>query len=558
MVQKIFRFLYKESSTLHNAAYLLGVFAVLSQVMAVIRDRLLAHIFGAGSSLDIYYAAFRIPDFLFVTIASIVSLSVVVPFIVEKEKESKEAVQKFVNNIFSFFSVLMITSCILAFFLIPVFSDVLFKGFSDSALKEVILLSRILLISPIALGFSNLLGSLTQVYNRFTVYAFAPLLYNLGIILGVVLLAPTFGVRGIVIGVIVGAIMHAVIQIPFVMKVGLLPKFSFGFDLASIKKVAPLSLPRTLTLSMSHVATIFLVSMASLMVVGSISVLSFSMNIQSVPLSIIGVSYSLAAFPTLSRYFADKNISGFVSQMVITSRHIIFWSLPITALFIVLRAQIVRVLLGTGRFDWNDTRLTAAALAIFSVSAVFQCLILLFVRAFYSAGKTKMPFVVNLISAVSIIVISYIFVHIFYAFPDFRNFVSALLKVEDLPGTVVLMLPLGYTVGTIINGILHWIGFEREFRGFSKEVLKSLWQSFAGAVILGYITFVGLRLFAPLFGTSSLLGIFFQGFFAGILGIVSAVIILYLLGSKELKEVWASIHNRFWKTEVIATDPEIV
>jgi len=558
MVQKFFGYLYKETSTLHKAAYLLATFAILSQVLAFLRDRLLAYTFGAGSALDTYYAAFRIPDFLFVTVASVVSLSVIVPFIIEKEKEGKEAVHEFVDNVFSFFSILMIGSCALAFFLIPIFSGILFKGFSGESLTEVILLSRIFLISPIALGFSNLFGSLTQAYNRFTVYAFAPLLYNLGIILGILFLAPRFGIMGVAIGVALGSLFHALIQIPFVIRLGLFPRLSPRLDFSSIKKVATLSFPRTLTLSINHLATIFMVSMASLMTAGSISIFSFSLNIQSVPLSVIGVSYSLAAFPTLSRHFGDKNIAGFVSQMALTARHIIFWSLPVTALFIVLRAQIVRVLLGSGQFNWDDTRLTAAALALFALSAVFQSLMLLFVRAFYSAGHTLKPFLINLVSTTILMLCTYGFVKLFYAFPDFRYFISSLMKVEDLPGTVVLMLPLGYSVGTIINGLVHWIGFEKDFGGFSKEVNRTLFESVSASVILGYVSHLGLLFFEPIFNTNTVLGIFLQGLCAGLLGIVAGLIVLYFLKSRELIEALYSIKARLANPKIVAGDSEIV
>ncbi|MBX4189035.1 murein biosynthesis integral membrane protein MurJ [Candidatus Parcubacteria bacterium] len=559
MVKKFLTLLYKETSTLHQAAYLLGFFALLSQVLAFLRDRLLAHVFGAGSELDTYYAAFRIPDFLFVTVASIVSLSVIVPFIVEREEEGREAVKEFINDIFSFFSFLIIIVCGLAYFLIPVFSPILFKGLSGEALSQVILLSRILLLSPIFLGFSNLFGSLTQAYNRFLVYAFAPVVYNAGIILGVLILVPKFGVMGVAWGVALGALLHALIQIPYVIKMGLMPRFKAFFDFASIRRVVLLSFPRTLTLSINHISTIFLVSLASLMAVGSISIYSFSFNISSVPLSIIGVSYSLAVFPTLSRYFSQKNIQGFIEQMATTTRHIIFWSLPVTALFIVLRAQIVRVLLGTGRFNWDDTRLTAAALAIFSVSALFQSLLLLFIRAFYSAGQTRKPLLINLASTGILIACTYFFVKVFYSFEGFRYFITALLKVDDLSGSAaVLMLPLGYSVGTIINGVVHWIGFEREYGGFSKSVKRTLFECSSASVVMGYASHIALTLFAPLFNLNTLPGIFLQGLVAGMVGIVIGILVLRLLGSRELAESWRAVHAKFWKAKVIAQNPEIV
>src|SRR3990167_3551152 len=261
MVRKILGFLYRETNTINQAALLLGLFAFLSQVLAFLRDRLLAHIFGAGSELDIYFAAFRIPDLIFVAVASVVSLSVLIPFIIEEESRGSEALRSFINDIFSFFSVLIIIISGLTFFLMPVVSKILFKGFSDATLAEVIFISRILLLSPILLGFSNLLGSLVQAYNRFTIYALAPLLYNAGIIIGIIFIATRLGIVGVAVGVIIGAGLHALVQVPFIVRQGLLPRFSFRFNPALIARVVKISLPRTLTLSMSAISMIFLVSL---------------------------------------------------------------------------------------------------------------------------------------------------------------------------------------------------------------------------------------------------------------------------------------------------------
>lgn len=558
MVQKILAFLYKETRSLNQAALLLGLFAFLSQILAFLRDRLLAHIFGASAELDIYYAAFRIPDFIFVTVASVVSLSILIPFIIEKEASGREDLRKFIDSVFSFFGVLIISVSALAFFLMPYLAGFLFKGFSVEALKEVIFISRLLLLSPIVLGFSNLFGSLTQAYNRFAIYALAPLLYNAGIIVGIILLAERLGILGVAIGVVAGASLHALVQVPFVIKAGLFPRFSFRFDFTLIGRIVKISFPRTLTLSMSSIALIFLVSLASLMSAGSISILSFSINLQSVPLSIIGVSYSLAAFPTLSRRFRENNLEAFKTQMATTARFIIFWSLPITALFIVLRAQIVRVVLGSGLFGWDDTRLTAAALALFVLSSMFQCLLLLFMRGFYSAGFTRKPFFINLVSTIILFIGAWGLVKIFYLSEGFRYFMSALLKVEDLPGTAVLMLPLAFSIATIMNGLFHWVAFEREFRGFSRGILRTFFDCLGTSVIMGVTAYIGLNIFAPLLDTTSLVGIFSQAFLAGLMATFVGIIVLVLLKNKELSEVWNALIQRFWRAKVIVTDSEIV
>lgn len=563
MVKKILdflsgEFLNREISSLNQAALLLGLFAFLSGVLAFLRDRLLAHIFGASRELDIYYAAFRIPDFLFVTIASIVSLSVLIPFIIEKDSQGRELLQEFIDTVFSFFGIVMLSVAALAYLSLPQLSEYLFKGFSAEELLRVVFLSRLLLLSPIILGLSNLFGSLTQAYNRFTTYAVAPLLYNAGIIVGIVFLAELIGVLGVAIGVVAGALMHLLIQVPFVVKSGLGPRPTLRLRWSLIEKVIMISLPRTLTLSLSSIVLILLVAFAARMDEGSISILSFSINMMSVPLSIIGVSYSLAAFPTLTRKFQENDLKAFLAQMANSARFIIFWSLPLTVLLIVLRAQVVRVLLGTGLFDWNATRLTAAALALFVLSSVFQSLLLLFMRGFYSAGATLKPFFINLFSTALLLALTYWLINVFYYSSAFHYFITTLLKVEDLPGSAVLMLPLGFSLGTIFNGILLWIFFERDFRGFSRGVVRTLFESIGVSFIIGATAYVGLNIFDTVFAINTLPGIFLQGFLAGILAILAGIIVLVALKSRELAAVWQVLKSKFWKAEVIATDPEIV
>jgi putative peptidoglycan lipid II flippase len=416
MVKGFFRLINKEISGLHQAAYLLGFFAITAQVLALIRDRLLAASFGAGQTLDLYYAAFRIPDFIFITVGSMVSVSVLIPFLMDKIKDGPEEGRRFIGNIFTFFFLLIVIFCGIAFFIIPLLSKLLFPGFAGDDLAKVVMLSRVLLLSPILLGLSNIFGTLTQAYKRFFAYSLSPILYNLGIIVGVLFLYPRFGIIGLAYGVIFGAFMHFAIQLPFVFESGLTPKIHWKFDLKEIKKVLFVSVPRTFTLGSDNISVIFLLSFASLMATGSIAIFNFSYNLQSVLLSVIGVSYSLAAFPILIKYFIDGETKKFAEQTIVSAKHIIFWSIPCAVLFIVLRAQIVRVILGAGRFNWDQTRLTAAALAIFVASVVFQNITLLFVRAYYATGNTKKPFIAKFINAATTVIFGYLFMVIYENF----------------------------------------------------------------------------------------------------------------------------------------------
>ena len=547
----------KEIRGLHEAAYLLAFFAVMSQILGLVRDKLLAYNFGAGYTLDIYYSAFRIPDLIFVSIASVVSASVLVPFFIDRSHNDADKGRKFIDSIFSAFFLAIIVVSAITYFIIPWLIEILIPGFvNDPSLPELITATRILLLSPIFLGLSNFLSSITQMHRRFLVYALSPVVYNAGIIIGIIFFYPSFGLYGLIYGVVLGAMLHMLIQIPFIMHKETFPQFTINIHWSDIKNVVFISLPRTLTLSSNQLASFFLIALASLMSGGTISIFSLALNLQSVPLSIIGVSYSSAVFPTLSKFFIEKKHTEFLGQMIDSARHIVFWSIPIMVLFIVLRAQIVRTIYGAGEFDWADTRLTAATLAIFVVSVIGQSLILLFVRAYYAEGKTKKPLIINIISGLLIAGLGYGFTKAFFAFPTFAFFLQDLLKVSGQVGTSVLVLPLAYSIGVLINTYLHWHMFEKDYPGFTKPVIATLFQSFCASIIMGYVTFLSLRFFNLFFSLDKAWGVFFQGFFAGIVGIIAGIIVLVVLDNKEIKEIWATLHHKFWKSNVVVPDQE--
>lgn len=560
MVKRIFNLIHKEISGLHEAAYLLAVFALFSQVLALIRDRLLAYFFGAGSTLDTYYAAFRIPDIIFVAIASMVSVYVLIPFLAEKSSISKEKEKEFINIIFSAFFFIIIAVSAVAFIFTPQIMKVFFPGFTNpEQFGNLILLTRVLLLQPIFLGFSNLFASVTQIHKKFILYSLSPVLYNIGIILGIIFFYPSFGFIGLGFGVVLGALFHFIIQLPFIIKNGLFPKIIFGklwSHFNDIKKVIFLSLPRTFALSAHQISLLFLISFASIMEKGSIAVFNFSFNLQSVPLTIIGVSYSVATFPTLAKMFSNGETKEFLDQMFTAVRHIMFWSFPAIAIFIVLRAQIVRVILGSGEFDWADTRLTAAGLAFFAISITAQSLVLLFTRGYYASGNTRKPLILNLLSAVFVIIFAFILIKLFSNNLTFQYFIESLFRVENIKGTLVLMLPLGYSIALILNAILFWRMFQKDFNSFSASVSKTFFQSLSASIIMGFVAHIFLKIFDDLFDINTFWGIFSQGLFAGIVGIATGVLMLVLLRSEEIKEVWKSFHSKFWRVDTIAVEKE--
>lgn len=556
MVKKLLSFFSREWNGLHEAAFLLGLFAILSQILALFRDRLLAHLFGASQTLDIYYAAFRIPDFVFVGIASFISALVLIPILTKKANDSDARAQKFLNDTFTvFFSILVVVS-IGVYIATPALINALFPAFSGEALNELIILSRLLLLSPILLGLSNLLGSVTQMLHKFFAFALAPVLYNVGIILGALFFYPTFGIIGLGWGVVLGAFMHFFVHFYISSRNGFTLNISFMPAFADIWEVVRVSFPRTIAISSNQLALFALIIFASSLPQGSITVFNLALNLQSVPIAIIGVSYATAAFPALSKHFADEEIKKFLEKILTAARHIVFWSLPVLVLMIVLRAQIVRTILGSGSFDWTATRLTAACLAIFTVSAVAQSTGHLFARGFYATGNNSIPFITNVLSAIVIGVSGYFLLIGYNGSLFIQNFVGSLLRVEGLDGASVLMLPLAYTVGMLLNTVLLIYFFRRQFGRFLSPVKDTLMHGSFSAIIAGVVAYEFLEILGIYLKLDTFIGIFTQGLVAGVAGLLTWWLILELMGNDEIRDVRTALHRKFWKSTVVIPDKE--
>jgi putative peptidoglycan lipid II flippase len=547
---------YKEVRGLHQAAYVLALFTLGSQVLALVRDRLLAHQFGAGIELDLYYTAFRIPDFLYVLFASTLSVYVLIPFVAERISgtDSRKA-RELLSQMFSIFLVVYSVLAVIVMIFTPVLVSFLFPGFAGET-SSLVVLVRILMLQPLLLGISSLLGVITQFGHRFALYAVSPLIYNTGIIFGVLVLYPYFGMSGLAWGVVLGALGHLTVQLPFIRAHELAPQFRTQFNWSDIGEVLRVSIPRAITLSLHQFVLLGLVGFASVMSVGSVSVFQFAFNLQSVPLAIIGVSYSVAAFPLLAQLYAERKYTEFSRSIMNALRHILFWSLPVVALIVVIRAQFVRVILGSGAFDWGDTRLTAAILALFTLSLAAQSMHLLLVRGLYAAQNTRLPFFATLFSSVLALVSAFGFHFLITNVASFRELLQVLMRLEGVPGIEVLALPLGYSCALIVQvAVLVLISRTKLFVS-ARVLTATLLRGLAAAFVAGFSAYTVLNFYATGIEADTLLTVFLQGLSAGVGGLIGACATYYVLRSPELKEAYLAVHKRIFKTEVVGPQDE--
>src|SRR3989344_4668426 len=536
MVGRILELIAAPIRALHQAAYLLAGLTLASQLLALLRDRTFAHAFGAGEILDLYYAAFRVPDLVFALVASLVSAYVLIPRITGADRgTTRRLLSESATFLFGTGGII----CIVLAVFMPAFLSFLYPNFASSEYQaEFILLSRILLIQPILLGLSGVLGSVTQVYRRFALFAISPVLYNVGIILGAVFFYPFWGLPGIGIGVIIGAVAYLAVNITVVIGAGVMPNFRMP-TFALMSSVMRDSIPRSLALGVGSVTVLALTAIASKISTGAVSVFNFASNLEAVPLALIGSSYAVAAFPALSEASAPKHRENFTRILSSSARHIILWSIVALGLIIVLRAHIVRVVLGTGAFDWNATRLTAAMLAILAVGLVAQGLVILFSRALYAARQSWRPLFYQIAGGVLTVLLAFAFLS--EGKDGLPSSLAVLFRVGDVHVTGILLLAAAATIGQIFLTILSLIALRNIAPGLTRVLARPFMDGCIAAIAGGMAAYVVLAFEGGIAPLTTLTSVFTQGFIAGVVGLIASAAALFLIENEEFRIVTSSL-----------------
>lgn len=536
---------------LHQAAYILAALTLASQLLALLRDRTFAHLFGAGETLDLYYAAFRVPDLVFALVSSLVSAYVLIPRITGADPRD---VRRLLSESASFLVLVGGGFCAIIALFMPTWLALLYPDLARSReADDFVFLARLLLIQPILLGISGVLASVTQVHRRFLLFALSPVLYNLGIIFGTLVLYPVWGLAGIGAGVILGAVAYAAINVPIVAGAGVFPRLVLPTKRIMLPVMRD-SVPRSLALGMGSVTALALTAFASRLGEGAVSVFTLAGNLEAVPLALIGSSYAVAAFPALSAASASAERAEFTRILSASSRHIILWSLVALGLVAVLRAHVVRVVFGTGAFDWDATRLTAALLAILAAGLVAQGLVLLFSRALYAVRQSWRPLAYHLASGAVTIGLALFFLALPYE--GFPYALAQAFRVGDVPGAEILLIALAASIGQVVLALFCLAALVRPAPGLAGSLLApavhgAIAATFAGAAAYGMLALLGGL--APL---TSLASVLLQGLAAGFIGIIAAALSLWFLGNAEFMDIIESLRRLGPAKKVLAPSAE--
>jgi len=531
--------LNRESKVIISAALMLGFFSLLSRVLGLLRNRIFAGEFSAGREMDIYFAAFRIPDLIYnIFIIGAVG-AVFIPVFLERAKKSKKEAMELTATVLNVFVLCVIFFALLFALFAPEIMSVLVYGFSQEDIKITVDMTRIMLLGTVFLGVSSILGNMLQANKRFFSYALAPILYNIGIIFGALFLVKFFGIFGLALGVVLGAFMHFLIQVPPALKLGFKYKLSFNLFDPGLKKMVLLSGPRVAGLLAYQLNFIVITAIGSSLAQGSIAVFNFANDLQYIPIGIVALSFVTAVFPFLSESYAKKNIKEFLGKFYLTVNQILFLVIPISVFLIFERIQIVRVILGTGQFSWEDTRLTAAALGLFALSVFSQSLVPLFSRAFFAMGDSKTPVFINVSSLLINIAFSFYFVGLIKEGGMFAEILGRFLKVADISDIAVLGLPLAFSLGSIINFLSLYFALSHRIKDFnSDKLLYSVNRINISIFFMVIFVYPTLYFMAGLVNMHTFLGIFLQGMAAFLVGIFVYLGSAYILKIPEFFAFW--------------------
>jgi putative peptidoglycan lipid II flippase len=424
---------------------LLSVLLFGNYAIGQLRDRIFAQTFGAGGELDAYNAAFVLPEILLDVLVASGLAAPFIPIFLQLRGEEATRANRFGQTILTGAVLVMTAVSAVLFVFAPQTTALIAPGFTDDPQQQELYtnLFRVMLITPIIFAASLSVGDVLLAEKRFLTYGIAPLLYNAGIIIGTVAFSGAVGIYGAAIGAILGALLHLGIRLIGLRGTGFRPTFRLE-STPAVGEFVRLMLPKMISHPVEPMTFLFFTSVASTMAEGSVSSVSFARNYQSAAVSIVGVGFALAVFPTLSSAYAAADRRGFLRALFGSLTTILTLTTAAAIVLFALSTFIVDFFLGGGAFDAEDVATTALILSAFTISIPLESVTHLQSRAIYATHHTLLQ--------------------VFSSLGGFAVTVVATLLL--VPSTGVVAIPLGFAIGQAVKVALLAISLAVRLRAF--------------------------------------------------------------------------------------------
>lgn len=510
--------IFAQQTSILSSTMIIAAMIVVARIFGFIRYRVLAGYYEKGD-LDIFFAAFRIPDLVFEILITGALTAAFIPFYIKyqnNKKEQDQHISTIINVITLFLFALII---ILLIFLHPLIS-LITPGFDDAKINQITDYSRLLLIGQLPfLALGNFLTGISQARKMFLLPAAAPVVYNVMIIVMTLLFSSSLSLLAPVLGVVAGAFLFLLVQLPII-------KFaSFNYQLV-IKKTNELwdffkmVVPRIFTIVIAQIDATIDLTLTSLLGTGAYTVFYFAQHLQLLPVAVIGIAFGQASLPYLSEMYNNNKKEELKKIIVHSMLNLLFFTIPIAAFFVFARTPLVRLFFGGPKFDWDATTLTAITLSYFSLSLPLHSIYYFITRCFYALFDSKTPFFISFASLLVNIALSVYFVLI--------------LK---LP---VWALALSFSTSMSLNVIILLVILYKKINGFDIKTLitETLKISLATALSATFV-YYSLKLFDNLiFDTTRTINVFFLMI---VIGFIYLLLYLFLSWAFNIKEIYLLI-----------------
>lgn len=517
-LKKSFSALLKQQTNILSAAFIIMTMVILSQLLGLVRQRLLTAFFGASNTVGIYLYSTNLPNLIFqLVIASALATAFIPVFSEYLAKGKDKEGHVFASNLLCLgLSVFFLLSLILIIFA-NFFCHILYPGFSSSDIGLMANLTRIIVVGQLFFIVGSFFAAVLQSYNHFFISSFSLALYNLGIIIGIVFLSPFIGIYSGAVGVVIGSLLFVLMELPFIFKTGFRFTFSLAIPEKALKDIFHLMWPRTLSIAVFQVSILLTGTLVSFLVNPGRNyvIFDFAQTLAFAPVNLFGTSIAQAAFPILARQ--KDSIIDFKATFVTSFNQMLYLVLPFSVLFLVLRIPIVRLVYGSATFDWMATVDTGRTLMFLSLSIFSQALIALVSRAFYALHDTMTPLWVSLVTTVIMVVIGAVGIFAFH-----------------LP---VMVIAFAYTVSSILQLLILMVVLDRKTGGFiTRPFVMGMSKIFVATFITAFALYIPLKLLDQLvFDTTRTINLLMLTGISSFIGLVLYLFLTWLFAVNEAR-----------------------
>lgn len=457
---------------------IVSITSFLSYALGLLRDKIIAFHFGTTDATDAYNASFLVPDIIFnFFIASALSAAFLPIFSEYLVKDKKEA-EKIANTMLTGASILITALAAIAFIFMPQITSSLFHSAQSGIQSDIINMTRIMLASAILFAISNTLGNILMSYKQFASYALSPVLYNLGIILGVIFLHDQMGIYAAAVGVVGGAVLHCLIRVVDIFTTDYRYKPELDTKNPNVRKIIKLMIPKSISLISWQFNLVLFSVVGITLVEGGFSAFNYARNLQSFAVNLFGAALATAAFPYLTSALGKNNKAEYCDQVQKTIERILFFTIPAAVGMGMLAKPLVDLILGGGAFTEKSSEMTAMLLIFFAISIPFESLSHILSRAFYALKNTLTPTKIN-VSSMAIIA--------FFTF-----FIA--------PKYGISWFSIGFTIGFVFYVVVMVFALRKELKDFKlKEFIRSLTKTLLASGAMAIVLFLspGLEAYVP-------------------------------------------------------------